>query len=173
MSDQKRKWWELNLTNDEREFFESLARNPSYVWRNVRRFAKELGWDMNKLSSIAQVHVNNKLVLVKTDKRGEKNIAYWERVEPIRKSAKKKLSQKRHSKMGNTLSSPKRVGIGGTPVTPTTGSGTTPTGTGTSAPPAGAQGSGGAMPCSTGSYSPTYTPLPWSYYTPNWTPYRT
>jgi len=129
------KWWMLDLTNDEREFFQILARNPDYAWRSIESLMKELNWTIEKFVKVVQKHVNSKLVLMKVDKKGQKQMAYWERISHISKSIKKPLAQKRHI-------IPRQNALGGTPsLTPTTG-----TGSGIASPTGGIPAPGGAIP---------------------------
>jgi len=109
------KWWMLDLTNDEREFFQILARNPDYAWRSIESLMKELNWTIEKFVKVVQKHVNSKLVLMKIDKKGQKQMAYWERVSHISKPIKKPSAQKRHI-------IPRQNTLGGTLI-PTTGNG--------------------------------------------------
>ncbi len=93
MNESLSKWWELNLSEDEKLFFENLSRNPKYSWRSIDKLAAELGWPLNKLIGIAQTHVNNKMVLIKTDKSGTKSLAYWERVSSLKQLLEKPVKQ--------------------------------------------------------------------------------
>ena len=159
MSESLPKWWMLNLTNDERDFFQTLARHPNYAWRSIESLMKDLNWTVEKFAAVAQKHVNSKLVLMKIDKKGQKRMAYWERISHISKSIKRSLTQKRHAR-------PRQNTLGGTPVsTPTTGTGpctTTPTGGSGSGTPV----PGGANPCGTTTPSLYYYNSP---FTPDYT----
>lgn len=80
MSYQRKKWWEFTVTEDESKVFKLLARNPNYKWRSINSILKKLSWTPEKLESVIQPYLNNKMILLLRNDNAM-FLGYWEIVD--------------------------------------------------------------------------------------------
>lgn len=77
---QRKKWWEVAVTQEELDLFSLLARHPKYEWRSIDSVLKKLGWNPSKFNQVAGPFLKAKIIVEKNSKKGFL-IGYWERVD--------------------------------------------------------------------------------------------
>ncbi len=76
----KMKWWEVAATEDERNLFVLIARDPRYEWRKVSTILTELDWTHEHLEEVIAPYLKRRMVYVFNGEKGL-FLGYWERVE--------------------------------------------------------------------------------------------
>ena len=79
----RKKWWEINLSQDEQRLFEYIARDPRFSWRTVKSVCSNFNWEFEYIEDLIQPFLKSKMILLKANRQGEPIIGYWEIVDDI------------------------------------------------------------------------------------------
>jgi len=107
-----KKWWELNITSEENDLFNILARNPDFTWRSVPSLVSELNWAEDRLLKIVDRHVKSKMILIKKNQKGDTCLAYWERVGTKEEIENLEIEERAKKLASNIKASPGGAGTG-------------------------------------------------------------